>query len=375
MFGVILAILYVVLVFVLCLGAWKLRYALKHFRMKQLLSTPEMLESLPSVTVCIPARNETHAMTECLERVVASSYPKLEVVVLDDLSGDDTSVLIKSFAHAGVRFVEGAALPSGWLGKNHALQELLNEASGTYVLFMDVDTRLGPDSIEQLVAYAEQEDALMVSVLPRRDDGLRASVLLGTLRYFWEVMFHRASAPATSGNAWMIHRKTLMEKWQGFEQFKLAIQPESRFSADLMATNQYRFLIGTELLGVTYEKKWLSQVDTSIRLLFPLLGARIAHAVIAFLDLLILSAPLFILLGGFVFGWGIHQLIAGAFGLLYGALYAVYLRHVRSRGWLVGALLWPVIVLQEAFLIALSTERYKRKAVTWKGRAIRMPRA
>ena len=64
-------------------------------------------------------------MNDCLERVVASTYPKLEIIVLDDHSQDNTSALIKSFAHKGVRFVEGTKLPEGWLGKNHALQLLL----------------------------------------------------------------------------------------------------------------------------------------------------------------------------------------------------------------------------------------------------------
>ena len=35
---------------------------------------------LPTVTICITARNETHAMTRCLEHVVASEYPKLEII-------------------------------------------------------------------------------------------------------------------------------------------------------------------------------------------------------------------------------------------------------------------------------------------------------
>lgn len=90
----------------------------------------------PSVSVCIPARNETHAMTQCLERVLASDYEKLEVIVFDDNSADDTSVLVKSFAHAGVRFIPGKKLPEGWLGKNHALEVLAQEASGTYIIFL-----------------------------------------------------------------------------------------------------------------------------------------------------------------------------------------------------------------------------------------------
>jgi glycosyltransferase involved in cell wall biosynthesis len=374
MLQVILCVLYAVLLGMLGLVAWRLRFALQHFTMKSLVTTKRRIEDMPSVSVCIPARNETHAMTDSLHRVIASNYPKLEVIVLDDLSGDDTSSLIKAFAQDGVRFVEGKKLPHGWLGKNHALQGLLEQASGTYILFMDVDTRLSPDSIEQLVAYALQESALMVSVLPRRHDAPRASVLFSPLRYFWEVMFHQKQWPATSSGAWMIHRQTLLERWQGLEAFKDAIQPESKLSSALMASNQYRFLIGSELLGISYEKKWSSQVGTSIRLLFPLLGSKVVNLVIAALDLVILSMPLFVILSGFMFGFGIHQVISGVLYIGFAVLYAVYLRKVWNKAWALGGLLWPYIVLQEAVLILISAIRYAQNKVTWKGRLVKTPK-
>ncbi|HEY8886135.1 MAG TPA: glycosyltransferase [Candidatus Microsaccharimonas sp.] len=342
--------------------------------MKALLTNVRSKDSLPSVTVCIPARNETHAMTDSLQRVIASTYPKLEILVLDDLSGDDTSALIKAFAHEGIRFVEGSKLPKDWLGKNHALQGLVQQASGTYVLFMDVDTRLSPESIEQLVAYALQEEALMVSVLPRREDSPRASVFFSPLRYFWEIMFHRKSSPATASGAWMIHRQTLLDRWQGFTQFADAVQPESRLSAELMASGQYRFLIGTEMLGISYEKKWRSQMGTSIRLLFPLLGSKTLNTVIAALDLLIASSPLFIILSVVFIGWNINQAIAGLFYLMFAGLYALYLRKIWNKAWAIGGLLWAYTVVQEAVLVVLSAIRYHQKAVTWKGRLVKTPK-
>lgn len=310
-------------------------------------------------------------MNDALDRVIASTYPKLEIIVLDDLSGDNTSALIKAFAHEGVRFVEGKRLPASWLGKNHALQGLLDEASGQYILFMDVDTRLAPDSIEQLVSYAQQEDVKMVSVLPRREDSLRASVIFSTLRYFWEIMFHRRSSPATASNAWLIHRQTLLERFGGFSSIKDVIQPESRISSELMATGEYRFLIGTELLGVSYEKKWRSQLLTSVRLLSPLLQLKLPNSIVAALDLLILTTPLWIVLSGFISGWNINHVIAGAFILMFAGLYGMYLKKVWNKCWVIGGLLWSIIVLQEAILVVTSAILYGKKAVTWKGRPLK----
>ena len=370
MLQVILILLYIILLGIFVLAAWRLRYALRHFQVNESLMHATMVENMPSVTVCIPARNEDHAMSDCLARVVASTYPKLEIIVLDDHSHDNTSALIKAFAHKGVRFVEGTKLPEGWLGKNHALQGLLKEASGSYILFMDVDTRLAPDSIEQLVAYAQQEAASMVSVLPRREDGRRPSVIFSPLRYFWEIMFHRKSSPASSSSAWLLHRQTFLDRWLSFAPFKDAVQPESRIASELMAAGKYRFLIGTKLLGISYEKKWRSQLLTSTRLLFPLLQKKTRSCIIAVLDLLIVATPLWVILAGINTGWNFNQLIAGIFFFMFAGLYATYLKSAWNQGYILGGLLWGVIIIQESVLIVASVIAYTKQTVIWKGRRI-----
>lgn len=372
MLAAILITFYSVLAGVLALAAWRLHLAFRRFTMRTNMTNAHTVKHQPSVTVCIPARNENHAMTDCLQHVIASTYEKLEVIVLDDLSGDNTSALIKSFAHEGVRFVEGTKLADGWLGKNHALQALLKEASGTYILYLDVDTSLAPDAISQLVAYAEEQDVDMVSVLPRREDGPRASVLFSTLRYFWEIMFHRPSAPATASNAWLINRRVLLDTFNGFESLKSEIQPEAKLSAALMAQGKYRFLIGSKQLGVAYEKKWRSQLATSLRLLFPLLGGKVPHSVIVLLDLLIVASLGAVLIVLIVLQQWMFAAIGAALYGAFAVLYATYLSRVWNKGAVIGALIWGLIVLQEAVLVAISAIQYARHAVTWKGRLVRI---
>jgi cellulose synthase/poly-beta-1,6-N-acetylglucosamine synthase-like glycosyltransferase len=235
---------------------------------------------LPSVTVCIPARNENHALADCLQQVLASTYEKLEIIVLDDMSGDNTSALIKSFASEGVRFVQGSELPKGWLGKNYALQGLLNEASGRYILFIDVDTVLQPNAIEHMVRYAVNHRAAMVSVLPRREDSWRVSVFGSPLRYFWELMFQRRLSPASSSYAWIIRRDILLKKFDGFNALKNTAQPEAKIAAELSAVKQYRFLVGTKKFGISFQKKWRSQLISSVRLLYPALGKQLPLAIL-----------------------------------------------------------------------------------------------
>lgn len=366
----IIFVIYGVAVCVLIAMALQLRRSF-HQGKPSLSANPLAFESdLPSVTVCIPARNEQHALAECLEQVVRTRYEKLEILVLDDASVDDTSILIKSFAHAGVRFAQGDPLPEGWLGRNFAMQGLLKRASGSYILFMDVDTRLGPMAIENIVRYALSKRAAMVSVIPRREDGLRFSVVASPLRFFWELLFNRKGAPAAASNAWLVNRAVLEKRLGGFESHKRAIQPESHIAAELAKTNEYRFLISTKAFGFMYEKKWQSQMETSIRLIFPLLGAQAGLAFIALLDLFLLLVPFVLALCFFIFDFAPILLPALFIHIAFSCLYSIYATRVWRRGWIIGGILWPLIVLQECILVATSSIRYKRQTVTWKGRTV-----
>jgi len=346
--------------------AWQLQKAFKRFKIRKYYTAA--LEA-PSVSVCIPARNETHSMTRCLENVLASDYEKLEIIVFDDESADDTSILIKSFAHAGVRFVPGTKLPEGWLGKSHALDVLAKEASGTYVIFLDVDTVIERTTISQLVGYMMTEKMDMVSVLPRRNDTWRVSVLFGPLRYFWQLIFSRTAAPASSSALWMISRKVLLQDLGGMEAFKSDVQPETQIALKLHSDRAHT-LLGNNALGVSFEKRWRSQVETSRRLLYPMTGSNWWGGLTATLGLVFLNIPLFTLLSAFYFGWNEMHTTALWFICVYSALYALYTHHMWRSKWWLGGLLWSYVILQELYLFLYSVVGYATKTITWKGRSI-----
>ena len=371
MLAVLLSIADIVLVLVVTTMSRQLMRANATFTPPVSTSKTANDTDIPSVTVCIPARNEQHALTDCLHRVLDSDYGKLEIIVLDDASGDNTSALIKSFASEGVRFVEGSSLPDGWLGKNHALQGLLNEASGSYILFMDVDTALSPSAISNMVREAMSNHAAMLSVMPRREDGWRASVIASPLRYFWEIMLHSRVRAAVSSSAWLIRRDVLQTRLGGFEPLKNTAQPEGKLALELSRTNEYRFLMSTEAFGVAYEKKWRSQLTTATRLYYPLLGKQSALSILAALDVCMLLIPFVALaLLPFVSLPPILVGLTAAVALSFCIVYGVYTRRMWRRGWWVGAIVWPLLLVQEAVLILISAIRHTRGSLQWRGRSI-----
>lgn len=320
---------------------------------------------LPSVSICIPARNETHAMTQCLERVVASEYPKLEIIVLDDGSRDDTLLLIKSFAYAGVRFVDGKPLPEGWLGKNYAQSVLAKEASGKYIFFMDVDTLIERQTIARLVSYMQKNRAKMVSIVPLRNDNWETSTLMTTMRHFWTLVRFSPNHPRATSNAWLIERELMLEQLMNDKLLPSSMLMETTIARKLANTHKYRLVLSNAWLGIRYEKRWSSQVETSIRLLYPQCDAYI-------LQVAWLIALLGVTLIPYVIVWW-HPwalvLIATQYAIGY-----YYLSHVWIRYRLAGALLVPATIIQEIILLIMSTYKYKLGTVTWKGRPIQSVR-
>lgn len=345
--------------------------ALDLFTLYKLASTFRLLQfpydrmvdasKLPSVSICIPARNETHAMTRCLERVVASEYPKLEIIVLDDGSRDDTSHLIKSFAYAGVRFVDGKPMPEGWLGKNYAQSILAKEASGKYIFFMDVDTLIERNTITRLVSYMQKNSAKMVSVVPLRNDSWETSTLMTTMRHFWTLVRFTPSHPRATSNAWLIERELMLEQLKIDKSLPSSMLMETTIARKLANTRKYRLVLSNAWLGIRYEKRWSSQVETSVRLLYPQCDAYI-------LQVAWLVALLGVTLIPYVIVWWqpwALVLITAQFAIGY-----YYLSHIWVRYRLVGALLAPLTIAQEIILLVMSTYQYKFGTVTWKGRPI-----
>ncbi len=366
----ILLILFTLLLAINLVIVYRLFWGFRHFIPSLSHARTLAEDEAPSVTVCIPARNERHAMADCLEAVVASDYPKLEIIVLDDGSRDDTSLLIKSFAHAGVRFVEGEPLPEGWLGKNHALDTLLGKASGQYVLFMDVDTRIQPQTVSQLMHYIVSQKVDMVSIMPLRHNSWRASVVFATMRFFWEIVGHKDSKPASVSTAWMIKRTTLSEELGGMAAYPTDTRPDSVIAKALAVHDKYRFLMSTEQMGVYYEKKWSSQLHTSVRLTFPALGSNWLRVILAVSGLALALLPYVCIV---IVMWTENPLLLGyawVLAVLQTGLYMLYLSKIWSRGWWIGGLALPVLLVMEIWIVIASAIGYLQKTITWKGRPI-----
>jgi chlorobactene glucosyltransferase len=340
--------------------------ALKHYRVSD--NRPGVRsESVPSVTLAIPARNEDHALENCLLKAVNSSYPRLEIIVLDDCSQDKTPLIIKSFARHGVRFVQGDAPSRGWLGKNNAYSVLEKQSSGEYILFMGVDTHLGQNDITELIHYMRHHRLEMLSVLPKTRNNFILPVFFQPLRYIFQILFSvNTSFTAASSELWMIKSSSL-RSGGGFEKIKNEILPENKLARYFEAKNTYKFILPGENLAATFGKKYNSLIDTSIRTWYPLLNRSPLKA--SLLCLVILAYGLAPFLFLFIVDYPLN-LITAATLILYMAAYGALVRQTRPKFWFLSLFLLPAILIQEVIIIMISALKYELSGVSWKGRGV-----
>lgn len=332
-------------------------------------------DELPSVSICIPARNETESLTQCLQSILASNYPKLEVLVLDDCSQNNTSEIIKGFAQQGVRFVKGNEIKRHWLAKNQAYDDLVKTASGELLLFCGVDVRMGKDAVRAMVDTLSQRKKEMLCVMPAPAYAHSAEGLIAPLRYWWELVLPRRlfNRPPALSSAWMITR-TSLRQLGGFSAVSNTVVPESFFARELTNKDAYSFVRSSGALDVSSRKPLSEQWETAVRLRYPQLRKRPESVlVLGLVELSVLVTPFSLFILGFIMPLGWLWIVSGAASIALGILHYRLISSWQPKYAPRIASVFPLAVCVELWLIHYSMYKYEFSEVSWKERNICIP--
>jgi glycosyltransferase involved in cell wall biosynthesis len=121
------------------------------------------------ISAIVPARNEEAVVGTCVSSL--AQQPEIaEVLVIDDQSTDQTAAIVQQQMNnvRKLRLLRATELPSGWVGKNHAVWLGAREAKGEWLLFTDADAVHNVDSAAGALAIAARHSAVMVSFSPEQ---------------------------------------------------------------------------------------------------------------------------------------------------------------------------------------------------------------
>ncbi len=331
----------------------------------------------PSITVIVPARNESADITATLQSLLNQDYPNLHILAVDDRSTDETPAIIDKLASqhpTKLHAIHVTELPSGWLGKTHAMAFAARHAIAVhhadYLLFTDADVVFHPESIRRSLAQAVAINADHFVTFPTPlIKTLGEGMLLGYLGIMglWATRPWRASDPKSVRDsigigAFNLLRTSAYQQLGGFDALRMEILEDLTLARRVkLAGLRQCVAVAPGMVTLHWAAGAMGVVNVMTKNLFAVFRFR-ATLVLLFCVWLILFClgPVAFLAVPETRSAAILTLVSIA------VLYALSSRHSRISPWYVilfpaGAVLFIYSLIRSAFTTL------KDGGVTWRG--------
>lgn len=209
-----------------------------HFRSfeKPIPEWSRNMEELPTVSIFIPAHNEELVIEQTLRAMSRLYYPKdkLEVIVINDNSSDDTGLIASRFAekYPFIRVLETVE-PNKGKGKSSALNSALADSSSEIVTVYDADNTPERMAVWYLVMGLQNDPKAAATVgkfrvINAEETWLTRFINIETICFQWMAQggrwkwFRVATIPGTN----FAIRRSILERLGGWDVKALAEDTE-----------------------------------------------------------------------------------------------------------------------------------------------------
>ncbi len=112
------------------------------------------------ISVVIPVYNVSKYLKQCLDSILNQTYHNLEILLVNDGSTDDSLAICEAYQKTDSRIVVISQVNKGLAG---ARNTGIENATGTYLLFVDSDDWMELHAIETAISYINQVDLVCFS--------------------------------------------------------------------------------------------------------------------------------------------------------------------------------------------------------------------
>lgn len=112
------------------------------------------------VSIVIPVYNVEKYLAECLDSVLKQTVSDYEVILVNDGSKDSSLQICREYESRDARF---HVVDQPNAGVSAARNNGMDHASGEFLLFLDSDDMIDPDSLEKLLEAAEPDVDLVIA--------------------------------------------------------------------------------------------------------------------------------------------------------------------------------------------------------------------
>ena len=173
----------------------------------------------PSVSILIPAYNEEKTITKTIKSVLNLDYPKdkLEIIVINDSSTDNTANMVKKFKEVKLIYNKHRGA-----GKASALNTGLKYANGELFAVIDADSEIEKYSLKNLISYFEDNKtgSVISSIKIRNPKNIyhhiqRLEYILAT---FIRKLMSKIDTLHITPGVLSVYRTRLIKKLGGFDE-------------------------------------------------------------------------------------------------------------------------------------------------------------
>ncbi|MGC9516935.1 MAG: glycosyltransferase [Methanomicrobiales archaeon] len=110
-------------------------------------------ESLPNISVVIPAHNEEEIIHQCIMSLLVTEYPnnKIELIVVDDGSSDNTVNVVKKCQVDAILYgKELRIIEKSHTGKVHTLNTGIRQTKGDVIITIDADIMVAKEALKNI---------------------------------------------------------------------------------------------------------------------------------------------------------------------------------------------------------------------------------
>jgi glycosyltransferase involved in cell wall biosynthesis len=330
----------------------------------------------PLVSIIVPARDEEADIEQSLTRLLELDYGNYEVIAVNDRSTDRTGEIMESVAarpavHGRLRVIHHRELPSGWLGKTHAMWTATNEAKGDWLLFTDADVQFKADSLRRALAYGEAERADHVVVFPqmimKRPGEFMMIAFFQTMFVFghrpWKVADPKSKDHMGVGAFNMIRRSTY-EAVGTYEALRMEVLDDMKLGKVVKnAGFAQRNVFGEDLISIRWARGARGVVENLTKNFFAVLSFQWWRTLIAAFGLAFLN------LMPFLGVWLAHGWERLPYAVALGSMFLIYL----GMSWRSGVpayyfLLHPLSTVLFVYTLLLSmSHALWNDGIIWRG--------
>lgn len=112
-----------------------------------------------NVSIIVPVYNSEKYLTQCIESMISQTYSKIEIILVDDGSTDNSLDICRYYSKVDNRIKVVHKINGG---ASSARNAGLTEASGSYIMFVDSDDYIYPYMVEVLLQNIEEYNTDLV---------------------------------------------------------------------------------------------------------------------------------------------------------------------------------------------------------------------